>query len=144
MLPVLNRRRELLNDPFDWFDRDLDRMLGRWWNEPRSFGGAYPVDIWEDDDNVHVEAEMPGFKKDEIDITLEQGILNITAERKQTEEQGPEGHHLRERRFSRYQRSFTLPTSVDESGCDATLEDGVLHLTFPKTPEVKPRRIAVK
>jgi len=141
MLPVLNRRRtELTQDPFDW---DLDRLLNRWMGEAAWPSSAYAVDIHEDDDHVYVEAEMPGFKKDQINVTIEQGILSITAEREAQSKDGVK-EHLRERRRTRYQRLFTLPTTVDDSKVEARFEDGVLYLRFPKTAEVKPRRITVK
>jgi HSP20 family protein len=93
---------------------------------------------------------MPGFKREEIEITLEQGTLAISAERTNGRQKGGEQNGsqqgqplLTERRFVRYQRSFSLPTAVDDGNVEARLEDGVLHLTLPKRPEVKPRRIKV-
>lgn len=146
MLPVLNRHRDAMTtqDPFEW---NVDRLFNRWLGEsvwPAGYVGAYPVDIYEDDESVYVEAEMPGFKKEQINVTIEQGLLSITAERQpQTAEDGSKGH-LRERRSSRYQRLFTLPTTVEDDKVEARLEDGVLHLRFPKAAQVKPRRISVK
>jgi HSP20 family protein len=145
MLPVVNQRRgeHLNSDSPQW---SVDPFFSRWLGEPRwvtSGAAIYPVDIHEDDDFVYVEAEMPGFASNEITVTLEQGILSITAEHK--ERPRPEGrHHLRERRCTRYQRLFTLPTAVDDAKVEAKLQDGVLYLTFPKMAEVRPRRIAVK
>jgi len=106
---------------------------------------AYPVDIREDDAHFYVDAEMPGFGKDEIDITFENGVLSITAERKVEQEQQNKGEtHLRERRYTRIQRAFKLPTAVDENKVDAALKDGVLHLTLDKREEVRPRKIQVR
>jgi HSP20 family protein len=90
---------------------------------------------------VFVDAELPGFRKDEIDLTLEGGVLTITAERKQ---EPKKTEHLTERRYTRVQRSFALPTSVDESAVDAKLEGGVLKLKLAKHDEVKPHKIEVK
>ncbi len=141
MLPT-TRRSET---PFDLMQREFDRLMD-WPMSWRGNGGqttaAYPVDIREDDNHVFVEAELPGFKKDEINVTMEQGILTINAQRKQEERKGEE--HLTERRFTRVSRSFRLPTPVDENNIDAHLEEGVLTLTLPKREEVKPRRIEVK
>ncbi|MFW6060455.1 MAG: Hsp20/alpha crystallin family protein [Phycisphaeraceae bacterium] len=142
MLPT-TRRGET---PFDLMQREFDRLADWPWAWRGGNGGqltaAYPVDIREDDNHVYVEAELPGFKKDEIEVTMEQGILTINASRKQEERQGEE--HLTERRFTRVSRSFRLPTPVDEGNIDAHLEEGVLTLTLPKREEVKPRRIEVK
>lgn len=146
MLPTMNRRRELTRSPFDWFDREFDRMLSdRWGREPETFGVAYPADVREDDSNVYIEAELPGFKKDEVEIAIEQGTLTITAERREKDrDEKKEGYHLSERSFRRYQRAFALPTQVDETGAEAKLDSGVLHLTLPKSQEVKPRQIEIK
>jgi HSP20 family protein len=123
-------RRELLNEP----------MLAE--DGGRNLTGVYPVDIREDDDNVYVEAELPGFNKDEIDLNLEGGVLNISAERKQEEPKGTS--HLQERRFTKVQRSFTLPSSVDENNASAEFDNGVLKLSIPKKAESRRRKIEVK
>lgn len=147
MLPVLSRGTAAYPDTTDWVDREFGRLMRRFWGDGPATASsvgtiAYPVNIWEDDDNVYVEAEMPGFRRDDIDITLEQGVLNISAERKaETEHSGAE--ILNERRYMRYHRSFSLPTPVDDTQVEAKLTDGVLHLTMPKRAEVKPRRIKV-
>jgi HSP20 family protein len=134
-------------DPFELLHRDFDRMLSRHLGDgegpAQGLTAAYPVDIREDQDHVYVDAEMPGFTRDQVDVTLENGVLTLNAERKIDEQ--PEGQqHLNERRFTRVSRSFTLPNTVDESKVDATLVDGVLKLTLHKREEVKPRRIEIK
>jgi HSP20 family protein len=103
---------------------------------------SYPVDVTETDGKVLVDAEMPGFQRDDIDISLQDGVLNISAERKAEEPEGT--RHLTERRFTRVERAFTLPANVDEEGVDATLQDGVLHIELPKAQESKGRKIEVK
>lgn len=130
--------------PFDVFRREMDNWAGNVWNEERrDLVGSYPVDIHEDENFIHVEAEMPGFKKDEIEVTLENGILNIQAQRKvETEKKGEP--HLSERRYTRVARAFTLPNSVSDGKVEASLADGVLHLKLHKREEVKPRKIEVK
>jgi HSP20 family protein len=119
-------------------------MMRNLWGEnaPELAGAAaYPVDIWEDDDNVFVEAEIPGYKKEEITVTLEDGMLQISAERMPQERSG--SLHLNERRYLRYFRAFSMPTAVEDETVKASFENGILHLTLPKRPEVKPRRIQV-
>lgn len=146
--------RRLL-DPFDLIGQEFNR-LGRWFENGGSetmLTGVYPVDIREDDNHIYVEAEMPGFKKDEVNITLEDGVLSISAERKPDKTQSNTGNggqsnkrtdHLTERRFVRIQRSFTLPNRVDEGAVEAKMDNGVLYITLNKREEVKPRRIEVK
>jgi HSP20 family protein len=105
---------------------------------------AYPVDVREEDGQIIIDAEMPGFEKDEVDVTLERGVLNISAEHKEENEKKEKGKtHLHERRYRRIQRTFSLPAAVDESHVDAKLKDGVLHLTLHKKKEAIPHKIEI-
>ncbi len=144
MLPTQVRRAGRTDTPIDFLQDEFNRMLSRWWSEGSERGttGIYPVDIREDDDHIYVEAELPGFKREEVDVTLENGMLHILAHRKEEEKKGEA--HVAERRFVRVARSFTLPNTVDETKVDAKLTDGVLYLTLNKREEVKPRKIEVK
>ncbi|HYE21157.1 MAG TPA: Hsp20/alpha crystallin family protein [Tepidisphaeraceae bacterium] len=139
-------------DPFDAVSREFDHALSRWFGgrEPNGNGGgqmmvgAYGVDIREDNDHLYVEADLPGFKKDEVDITLENQTLSITAEKKEEATDQPQGDWLlNERRYARFMRSFTLPPTVDDQKVDAKLADGVLRITLNKREETKPRKITV-
>ena len=145
------------HDPFELAQREFDSLLGRLvgGREMATNGGAgnylapYAVDVREDGDHIYVEAELPGFKKDEVDITLENQQLTIAAERHERTGGGdgngePKGEHLlRERRYTRFLRSFTLPPTVDEQTVNAKLADGVLTVTLNKREETKPRKITV-
>ena len=144
MLPTrILTNRSLFRPPLDLFE-DLNRAVGRWWpEESLDRVGVYPVDIHEDDEHVYIEAEVPGFTKDQIEVTLENDRLTITADRDVHEDRKTEAH-LSERRFTRLARTFTLPNTVDEAKVDAKLDNGVLYLTLHKREEVKPRRIEVK
>jgi HSP20 family protein len=139
MLPTLRRYGQ---SPFDLM-RDFDRMLG-WPGETAELErtAAYPCDIRETSENLVVEAELPGFKKDDIDVSVEQGVLTISAHREEEKQEGEQ--HLHERSYHRVQRRFTLPTTVDAEKVDAHLDNGVLTLTMPKKEEVRPRKIEVK
>ena len=141
-------------DPLDSVQREFDTMLNRWFGGRETNGGAggylapYAVDVREDADHIYVEAELPGYKKDEIDITLENQTLTIAAERKSETKQGGEGGKkgdllLHERRYSRFLRSFTLPPTVDEQTVNAKLNEGVLTITLNKREESKPKKITV-
>lgn len=134
--------------PYESAQREFDTLLGRFLGRDSDGGmqlAPYAVDIREDADHFYVEADMPGFKKDEIDITLENQTLTISAERNEHEEgNGHKGEHLlRERRYTRFLRSFTLPPTVDEQTVNAKLSDGVLTVTLNKREETKPRKINV-
>ncbi len=140
MLPTLRR---MYRTPLDELTRELDRVMNTGMHAMNGelATAAYPVDIHEDENTITVEAEMPGFKKEDIDITLEQGVLSISAERKVEETKGEQ--HLNERCYRRIARSFKLPVPVDESKVEASLTDGVLTLKLAKPEEVKPRKIKV-
>jgi HSP20 family protein len=139
------------NDPLELAQREFDTLLGRFFGNRISGDGGeylapYGVDVREDKDHIYVEAELPGFKKDEVDINIENQMLTITAEHKESSEQKGEQKSdwlLRERRYSRFQRSFTLPPTVDPQTVQAKLNDGVLIVTLNKREESKPRRITV-
>ena len=141
-------------DPFELAQREFDGMLNRFFaggGRPATNGGGYlapyAVDVREDADHIYVEAELPGFKKDELDITLENQTLTITAERREEQKRGGEEKKgellLHERRYTRFQRSFTLPPTVNEQSVNAKLADGVLTVTLNKREETKPRKIQV-
>jgi HSP20 family protein len=143
--------RTLPADPLELAQRDFDHLLGRLFNGSQTDNGGarlapYGVDIREDQDHFYVEAELPGFKKDDIDITLENQTLTISAERREENKEGNADKGellLHERRYSRFLRSFTLPPTVDEQTVNAKLADGVLTITLNKREETKPRKITV-
>ncbi|MGE5610478.1 MAG: Hsp20/alpha crystallin family protein [Bacillota bacterium] len=134
-------------DPFENIHREFDTLLGRVLGSQTDSGAGwapYAVDVREDADHFYVEAELPGFKKEEVDITLENQTLTISAERREPPAEEVKGDYmLKERRYSRFLRSFTLPPTVDERQVDAKLAEGVLYITLNKREETKPRKIPV-
>jgi len=143
---MLARRPE---HPIESLDREFGRMLGRLWGggnaEVPATLAPYAVDVHEDADHFYVSAELPGFTKDQVDITLEDGVLTLRAERNEETKTGGTDRaplHL-ERRWNRFERSFTLPTAVNENSVRATLDDGILTITLDKREEVKPRKIQI-
>jgi len=102
------------------------------------------VNVWEEGDNVHAEAELPGVKSDQIEVYVTDGNqLTLQGERKP---ETPEGGlwHRQERGFGKFSRTLTLPFAVDADKVEAKFENGVLHVVLPKTPEAKPRKIEVR
>lgn len=122
-----------VHDPFEVFARDF------FGTNTMTFG----VDVREDVDHLYLEADLPGFKKEEIDITLEKQVLTITAAKKEATEEKKGEYLLRERHQTSVSRSFKLPPTIDEGSVDAKLVDGILHLTLNKREESKPRKISV-
>ena len=169
MLLPIQYRRIRNADAHEALTRDFDQFVSR------VFGGhdvppglaPYAVDIREDAEHVYIEAELPGFTKDQIDVTIDKQILTITADRSETSDQTqaetagetvsaetteqneiiePASESewlLRERRFHRFQRAFTMPDTIDSSAVNAKLENGVLSITLNKTPQSKPRKVTI-
>jgi len=106
-------------------------------------GWAPALDVHENKDNFTVRVELPGIKREDIDVSLHDGALVITGERK--EEKLPEGAemHRQERFYGRFQRALTLPEPVAADKVKADYKDGILTITLPKTEEAKPKKIDV-
>jgi HSP20 family protein len=102
------------------------------------------MDLVEHDNEYVVKAELPGVRKEDIDVTLQDGVLTINAETKAETEEKKGGRVIRqERRYGKYVRSMRLGAQVDESKVKANYKDGVLELVLPKAEEVKPKKINV-
>lgn len=104
---------------------------------------AVPLDLSETADSYMIEAVVPGLKAEDLSITFENGILSISGEIRQSDESKDRNFHRVERRFGRFSRSVSLPTTVRGDAIVARLENGVLFLNIPKAEEVKPRKITV-
>jgi len=102
------------------------------------------VDDFEDKDNVIVKAELPGMKKEDIEVTLAGDMLSISGERKEEKESKDAENYRSERYFGRFQRSVTLPHQVDPNKIQASYKDGILTVTLPKSEEAKRKQIEVK
>jgi HSP20 family protein len=136
-------------DPTDIVQREFDTLLNRFFGAREGNGGStlapYAVDVREDADHVYVDAELPGFRKEDVDVTLENSTLTISAQRKDERKEGEKGGDwlLRERRYNQFLRSFTLPPTVDDQTVQAKLTEGVLTITLNKREETKPRKVQV-
>jgi HSP20 family protein len=127
---------------------DLDRLFdgfGEWPVASQLLSGWNPaLDLYQDKDNVYVKAELPGMKKEDIDVSLHDGVLSISGERK-TEEKHKDAETYRSERFvGRFHRSITLPASVKADSVKAGYKDGILTITLPKSEEAKPKQIEIK
>jgi HSP20 family protein len=101
------------------------------------------VDIYENTDSVVVKAELPGVEKDQISVEVKDGILSLRGERKFEKEVKEESYHRIERAYGSFQRSFSLPVSVDQEKVTAKFKDGVLEVKLPKKEQAKPKQIKV-
>jgi HSP20 family protein len=105
---------------------------------------APTVDISETEDEYLIKAELPEVKKDDVKVTLEDGILTIQGERRREKDEKTTKYHRVERSYGSFVRSFSLPDQVDENGVKAEYKDGMLNLRIPKSEKAKPRAIEVK
>jgi HSP20 family protein len=101
------------------------------------------LDISERKDAYLVTVELPGLKPEDLDITMEDGLLTIQGERQLTSESSEQQYHRVERRYGAFRRSITLPAHVMAEQIQASFEDGVLQILVPKAEEAKPKRIQV-
>jgi len=134
---------------------NLERRMSRLFNEAlgnfdwqyRDNAGASwvpPVDILEQPDAIRITAEVPGVKPEDVKISLENNVLTIRGTKEQVAEERTERVHRYERTYGAFERSFTLPITVDANNIKATYEHGVLTVTLPKVEKAKPRQIAVQ
>jgi len=128
----------------DEINRLFELPFGDMARESEFFNWAPAVDVYEDKDHLVVKAEVPGLKKEDIDISLHQGSLIISGERKEesNEENGESSRS--ERFFGRFQRALELPKPVNPDQVTATYKDGILTVKLAKTEESKPKQISVK
>ena len=104
---------------------------------------APSVDVSEMDGEYQIKAEIPDVKKEDVKVTLEDGVLTIQGERKFEKEEKGKKYHRVERSYGSFVRSFTLPDLVDEAKVKAEFKDGVLNLKLPKSEKVKPKAIEI-
>jgi len=134
----LYRMQEEMDRLFsDWFERFSERRevtQGLW---------SPDVDISETVEAIFVSAEVPGIKKEDIHISVQDNILTIKGEKKQEKETKGENYHRVERCHGAFQRSFNLPAVVDSSKVKASYKDGVLKIELPKKEEAKPKEIPI-
>ena len=140
--PSLDRWANLRDEMSDLLELPFWSNFGR---QTQLFSGWSPaLDLYQNNDNVVAVVELPGMRKDDIEISLHNGTLTIGGERKKAQSEGNGESATRTERFSgKFRRSITLPTRVDANKVNATYKDGILTVTLPKAEEVKPRKIAV-
>jgi HSP20 family protein len=137
----------------DSLHKEMDRLFEDFWKgsgrhvmtapwqstmTPWSHGEVMPhVDETEDEKAFHIEVELPGMDKDDVDITLANGMLTIRGEKKREEEEKGKDFYRKERSFGAFRRSLPIPADVDESKIDASFKKGVLYIELPKSEEAR-------
>jgi HSP20 family protein len=136
-----NRLREAF--PGGW--GDLDALVHQFFGTGAGRGVQafyVPASVWEEEGSYHVELDVPGVSRENVELTFEKGTLRITTERMAPEE--TRTGLVDERRYGKVTRTVTLPESIDPESIAAELTHGVLHVTVSKKPEAQPKRIEIK
>lgn len=151
---VLPTRRGNVWDPFQELNELQNRLttlFGRTAVHPVSgeesittAEWAPVVDITEDEKEFAVKAELPGLKREEVNVSVQDGVLSITGERKVEKEEKNKKYHRVERSYGSFLRSFSLPETADASKVVAEFKDGVLNIRLPKSPKAQPKTIEIK
>ncbi len=114
-------------------------------SEALAAGNFVPaVDVYEDAEKLVLKLEVPGIRREDLDIRVEGRTLSVKGERKFESEEKEENFHRIERRYGSFVRSFTLPATVNTEKVEATSADGVLSISFAKKPEAQPKQIQVQ
>lgn len=124
-----------VNRLFSGVTSDREDFLGGEW--------LPKVDVFENKDNLVLEAELPGMKRDEFELSFENNVLTLKGERRFVKKNEGDNYHRVERGYGSFARSFTLPQTVTVEGASAEFENGMLHISLPKREETKARKIEV-
>ncbi len=145
MAPNKSLRNLMTSDPFYLLQNRLNRLFEPFAEETFPLTAWVPAcDIYETAKEIVVKAELPGLKKEEVLVSIENNVLMIRGERKFEDEVKRENFHRVERTYGEFIRSFTLPTFIDANKILAEFKDGLLVVTLPKREEAKPKQIEVK
>lgn len=138
--PSFDRWASLRDEMNSLFELPMRGALAR---QAQLFSGWSPaLDLYQNSDNVVAVVEVPGMRKEDIDISLHDGMLTIAGERQSSSGNG-ENAERTERLTGKFRRSITLPTRVDAGKVSATYKDGILTVTLPKAEEAKPKKVEV-
>jgi HSP20 family protein len=134
LVTLREKMNRLFEETFTSRSEEKDLMAGTW---------TPSVDIYETENALVLSAEVPGIEEDDIEIKIEDNTLTLNGERKFEKETKEENFHRIERAYGSFYRSFTLPNYIDQDNIEAQHENGVLKITMPKKPELKPRKVRV-
>ena len=128
-------RTPLVADPFDFLRQEIDRLF----DVSSSLEGLRPqFDTKESDNCIEITAELPGIAEEDITLSLSNGILTVSGEKKSEEKKEGETYHITERQYGSFSRSLKLPYESEQDDITASFKDGVLKVTLPKPKEMKP------
>lgn len=134
LITLREKMNRLFEDTFAARGEEKDLMASTW---------TPSVDIYETENDVVLTAEIPGIEDKDIEIKIEDSTLSIKGERKLEKETKEENYHRIERAYGIFYRSFTIPHNVDQDKIQAEHESGVLKITMPRKPELKPQKVKI-
>jgi HSP20 family protein len=128
-----------------WFNELMNRGMRRNTDEDRIRGSWTPsVNVLEKKDAIEITADLPGMKAEDVEVTVEEGVLTIRGERTLEEAKEGETYHRIERSYGLFERTFSLPNSVDPAKIEAKFKDGEMTVMLPRREESKPRSVKIK
>jgi HSP20 family protein len=137
------RQRDRMHDQFDAILQDF--FSDPWFSSPALQSDWLPTtDVVETDDHFVVELDLPGMKREDIRISVQNGSLTVKGERRQSSDQSKNKYSRYERTYGAFTRTFQLPNTIDGNRIEASYKDGVLRLVLPKSEAARPREIEVK
>ena len=136
-------------DPFADLRQTMDELFEQGFSRPWRFlrdgeyQAGFPIDIWETPDSVEVRAALPGFRPEQVDITVVNDALTIKAEQHEEPEAQQRRYYSREITLGSLNRTLSLPASVESDKSEARFENGMLQLRLPKAESVRPKQIKI-
>jgi HSP20 family protein len=144
-------RWQPINRPVTWtngmdrlFDEFMGRSIRKMEEEVAACAWTPAVNILEREDAIVISADLPGLKAEDVEVTIDNGVLTLKGERTLEEVTEGETYHRVERSYGKFERSFSVPNSVDPKKIEARFVNGEMTLTLPKRDESKPRSVKIK
>jgi HSP20 family protein len=125
-------------------NRMMDEAMTGWNGGTLATAWTPSCDVFEDKENLKIVVELPGVKPEDVKLSIENQVLTVRGEKKQVAEENSDRWHRYERSYGSFERTFTLPSTVDAERIQATVDQGVLTITLPKSEKAKPREIPVR
>jgi len=143
MLATIPRRHNITPFFDDWFQDLWPRRFQDLWSRSSENYNSFDLDVKQEGQTLVVTADVPGVAKEDLSVTVENGILTIAAERKMEKETKESDFHIKERSYGKFCRSIQLPADIDQKSVNAKLENGVLKLVLDKSAESKLCKISI-
>ncbi len=145
--PGVNFSRGHFGKESNIFENEMNRLFKQFYGRdlmPASAGAFPPINIYQDEKNIYITAELPGIESSDMDLKVDADGIEIRGERKIESEGDKVSYHRREREGGTFSRKLSFKTKIDTNNVSAQLKDGILNITMPKAQETQPKKISVK